>query len=155
MLHVGGLLPSYFFHIFFIFLQHLSPIEGGRVGEQISKGPRKFNIYPNGRARNFSKSHGGLRLVGISHIYLHDSPLTSVDWGSYFFISSSYRPHISSLFVSIWTRKEGESSDGFREGEGGGLANFICTSGEELGIFRNLTEAHDCWDSIVKIYVTL
>jgi len=41
---------------------------------------RKSHIYPRGRAQNFPESYGGLWLVGISHTYLDDSHLASLDF---------------------------------------------------------------------------
>ena len=68
-------IPSYFLHISSYLIHTLSYLhhtssafESGRRGRrgQISReGSRKFHIYLRSRTRNFSKSHGGLCLVGI------------------------------------------------------------------------------------------
>ena len=68
-----------FYISFFIYLQHLGPKRGERG--QNSRRARKFHMHPRAKARNYSKSHGGLWLVGIYHIHNNNSQLTSLDFG--------------------------------------------------------------------------
>ena len=78
-------IPSYFLHIY-----SESKLERRGRGRKDFEGPHNFHIYSRGRARNFSKSHRGLWLIGISQTYLNNSHLASVDSGSYVFTFTSY-----------------------------------------------------------------
>ena len=104
------------FHILFIF-RHISsafgPEREEEGGWQVSSGEGRgleFHIYSRGRARNFSKSHEGLWLVGISHTYFHNSHLASVDSGSYFFIFPSH----FFIFLQRFVPKGGGQEDRFQ-----------------------------------------
>ena len=108
----------------------------------MKRGPRKFYIFSRSSARNFSKSHKGPRMVGISHTYLHDSHQIQGHISSYLLhIPSNF--FISSLYFCIFLQNLGPKEGGGGKISRDVLANFIFTPGVEIRIFPSPTETYD------------